>query len=244
MKKMIKHYRGRASLKERTLKNSRAWRTPDEEGEWWWPKKSRVTRWGRRINSRAVHYLAEEDEDEQVSRGLNHLVTRSAAGTQWTWKKVTVVVDQGAAESVMPRSMFPEIGIRQTERSKNGKGFKGPGGENIKNYGQQVMSVRTLEGFVRKSTWQVADVRRPLVSASHIIQAGNDLFIGKDEAYSMNKKKMETSVLRMGKNVGHARNAGMKVRLLSARCTSLTRMPTPTHLCISCLFHLTSLELL
>ena len=74
--------------------------------------------------------------------------------------------------------------IRQTERSKNGKGFKGPGGENIKDYGQQVMSVRTPEGFVRKSTWQVADVtpRRPLVSASHIIQAGNDLFLGKDEA--------------------------------------------------------------
>ena len=28
----------------------------------------------------------------------------------------------------------------------------------------------SLEGFVRKSMWQVADVRRPLVSASHIIQ--------------------------------------------------------------------------
>ena len=43
----------------------------------------------------------------------------------------------GAAENVLPRSMFPEIGIRQSERSKNGKGFIGPGGENIKNYGQQ-----------------------------------------------------------------------------------------------------------
>ena len=41
--------------------------------------------------------------------------------------------------------------------------------------GSRVMFVRTPEGFVRKSTWQVADVRRPLVSASHIIQAGNDL---------------------------------------------------------------------
>ena len=29
-----------------------------------------------------------------------------------------MVVDSGAAEIVMPRSMFPEIGIRQTERSK------------------------------------------------------------------------------------------------------------------------------
>ena len=30
-------------------------------------------------------------------------------------------------------------------------------------------------------------MRRPLVSASHIIQAGNDLFIGKDGAYIMNR---------------------------------------------------------
>ena len=88
-----------------------------------------------------------------------------------------MVVDLGAAETVMPRSMFPEIGIRQTER----------------------MSVRTPEGFARKSTWQVADVRRPLLSASHIIQAGNYLFIGKDEAYIMNRKKKEKSVLKKGR---------------------------------------------
>ena len=48
--------------------------------------------------------------------------------------------------------------------------IKGAGGEHIKNYGQQVMSVTTPEGFVRKSTWQLAAVRRPLVSASHIIR--------------------------------------------------------------------------
>ena len=63
------------------------------------------------------------------------------------------------------------------------------------------MSVRTPEGFVRKSTWQVADVRRPLVSASHIIQAGNDLFIGKDEAYIINRKKKDKSMLRKEGNV-------------------------------------------
>ena len=150
------------------------------------------------IDSRRAFHKPKIDEDEQASRGLNHLVPRNAGGAQWTWKKVTVVVDSGAAENAMPRSTFPEIGIRQTERSKNGKGFKGPGGENIKNYGQQVMSVRTLRGFVRKSTWHVPDVRRPLVSASHIIQAGNDLFIGKDEAYIMNRKKKEKSIERKG----------------------------------------------
>ena len=101
----------------------------------------------------------------------------------------------------MPKSMFPEIGTRQTERSMNGKGFTGPGRENMKNHGQQVTSARTPEGFVHKSTWQVSDVRRPLLSASHIIQAGNDLFIGQDEASIMNRKKMEKSTLRKEGNV-------------------------------------------
>ena len=108
--------------------------------------------------------LDEDDEDERLSGGLNHLVTRNAGGAH--------------VKNVMPRNTFPEISTEETERSKNGKGFKVRGGEHIKNCGQQVMSVRTLEGFVRQSTWQVADVRRTLVSASHIIQAGNDLFIG------------------------------------------------------------------
>ena len=34
------------------------------------------------------------------------------------------------------------------------------------------------------------------MSASHIIQAGNDLFSGKNEADLMNRKKKEKSVLR------------------------------------------------
>ena len=78
----------------------------------------------------------------QASGGLNHLVTR-AGGAQWTWRKATVVVDSGAAENVMPRSVFSEISTEESEKSKNGKGFEGPGGEHIRSYWPQVMSVRT-----------------------------------------------------------------------------------------------------
>ena len=63
------------------------------------------------------------------------------------------------------------------------------------------MSVRTLEEFVRKSTWHVADVRRPLVSASHIVHASNVASIGKNEAYIMNRRKKEESLLRKEGNV-------------------------------------------
>ena len=73
----------------------------------------------------ACHYLAEDDGEEQVCGGLNHLVPRNSGGTQ---KKVTVAVDSEAAENVMPKNLFPEISTEETERSKNGKGFKGPRG--------------------------------------------------------------------------------------------------------------------
>ena len=179
----------------------RVWRHPTTKESGARPEKSRTTRRRERTDSRpAFHHLAEDDDDEQTPGGSNHLVSRDADGTQWIWKKVTVVVDSGVAENVMPKSMFPEIGIRQMDRSKNGKGFKGPGGEHIKNHGQQVMTVRTPEGVVRKSTWQVANVRRSQVSALHIIQAGKDLFIGKDEAYIVNRRK-EKSLLRKEGNV-------------------------------------------
>ena len=63
MKKMIKHYRGRRELEGENGGELASLETPDKEGEWCWPKKSRVTRWGRRIDSRpAFHYLAEDDE--------------------------------------------------------------------------------------------------------------------------------------------------------------------------------------
>ena len=51
--------------------------------------------------------------------GLNHLVQRNAGGAQWTWKKVTVVVDSGAAENVMPRRLFPEPRIRATDQEES-----------------------------------------------------------------------------------------------------------------------------
>ena len=57
------------------------------------------------------------------------------------------MVDSGAAENVMPKSAVPEMSTEGTERQMHGKGFKGLGGEDIKNYRQQVMSVRTLEGI-------------------------------------------------------------------------------------------------
>ena len=105
---------------------------PDDEGEWRWPRRNRVTRWRKRIT-----LLRMTRKSKRLEDWLQELSGR---------RKVTVVVDPGTAENVMPRSMYPEpeISNEETERSENRKGVKGPGREHIKNNGQQVMSVRTF----------------------------------------------------------------------------------------------------
>ena len=42
--------------------------TLDDEGEWCWPRRNRITRWSRKVDPRpAFHYLAEDDEGEQAA---------------------------------------------------------------------------------------------------------------------------------------------------------------------------------
>ena len=82
--------------------------TLDDEGERNRPRRNRITRWSWEVDPRpAFHYLAADDEGEQASGGLNHLVARNAGGDQWTWKKVTVMVDSGAAEKCDAKKHVP-----------------------------------------------------------------------------------------------------------------------------------------
>ena len=108
-----------------------------------------------------------------------------------TWKNVTVAVGLWSSRDCDAEEHVSRDGKQRGPRMEKDSRDQG---ERTSRTTEEIMSVRTLEGFVRKSTWQVADVRRSLVSASHIIQAGNDLFVGKGEAY--NRKKKEKSMPR------------------------------------------------
>ena len=108
MKKMTKARRGESELEGEKAEELASLEALDDEGEWCWPRRNRITRWGKRMDPRpAFHHLAEDDEDEQASGGLNNWVQRNAGGTQKTWgRKSPVVVDSGAAE--YRRACFPK----------------------------------------------------------------------------------------------------------------------------------------
>ena len=58
-------------------------KAPDDEGGWFWPKGNRISCWRKRADpSPTFDYLAEDDEEEHVPGGLNHLVQLNAVGAQ------------------------------------------------------------------------------------------------------------------------------------------------------------------
>ena len=93
----------------------------------------------------------DHDEDDDITE-VGRAVTMPSK-----WDGISAVVDCGAVET------RPEEGI----------GFCGAGGERGRYHGQRKFKVRTAGGRTAKSTWQVADVKRPLMSMAKMIAAGN-----------------------------------------------------------------------
>ena len=115
--------------------------------------------------------------------------------------KITAVVDSGAGANVLPKDMISFIPTRETERSRSGKGFVGASGHRIRNYGEKRVVVRTSEGHERGTNWQVADVRRPLMSVGRMTQAGNRVSLSQEDPHILNVKTGQITKLRKEGNV-------------------------------------------
>ena len=89
------------------------------------------------------------------------------------WERISVKIDSGAIDTVMPPSVAKYFDTVQTEMSQKGPGFRAANGSAIKHYGQ-----KTLEGVgdhyqPLNMTAQVADVKTTLGSVNQMLKAGN-----------------------------------------------------------------------
>ena len=107
------------------------------------------------------------DEDDDI------LGMGCESAEQSKWERLAAVVDSGAAENVLPAGVCNHVKLSATRRSDAGIGFRGAGGERIRNHGQRKFKVRMRDGHVAGTTWQVADVKRPLMSVATMVAAGN-----------------------------------------------------------------------
>ena len=67
--------------------------------------------------------------------------------------------------------------LEATSKSQRGVGFKRANGSHIKHYGQRRFRVRTSAGSNMNTTWEVADVHKPLISASRLHERGHKLVL-------------------------------------------------------------------
>ena len=68
---------------------------------------------------------------------------------------------------------LPGIPLEPSEWSRKGLKYQGPGKELIPNLGQLCVSLMTLGGIVGRTTWQAAEVRKPLMAVSSINDKDN-----------------------------------------------------------------------
>ena len=85
---------------------------------------------------------------------------------------IEAVVDSGAVDSVANDAAFNGT-IKPSKMSREGKKYRGPDGSRIPNLGQKDVVFESDEGHKCGLTFQVADVERPLIAASHLTEAGN-----------------------------------------------------------------------
>lgn len=112
------------------------------------------------------------------------------------WQPLTMVVDSGAAETVIPHTMVMDHPIHDTQASLSGACYASATGDPIPNLGEQTLPLCTLEGTLRSMRFQAAPVQKPLGSVYRMCQAGHRVVFDVEGSYIMNKITGEVNWLR------------------------------------------------
>ena len=93
-------------------------------------------------------------------------------------KELLVFVDSGAVDNVLPKCCALSFSWKRPP-CRSGVGFKRANGSHIKHCQQWRFRVKTSAGSNTNTTWEVADVREPLISASRLLERGHKLVLDK-----------------------------------------------------------------
>ena len=132
-----------------------------------------------------------------ADNGINALGSPTEGATL-----IEAVVDSGAVDSVANGSTFHGE-VKPSKMSKDGKMYRGPDGSRIPNLGQKDVTFTSDEGLKCGLTFQVADVERPLIAASHLTEAGNEV--------SLRKTGGVVKHIKTGKKINVQRRGGIYV---------------------------------
>ena len=87
--------------------------------------------------------------------------------------KYPIIVDSGAAESVLPTNWCPQAAI--IKGPKYGAQYSAANGGKIKNEGERTVTMVTRDEQWCDFKFQVADIARPLASVDKLCEAGHSV---------------------------------------------------------------------
>ena len=93
-------------------------------------------------------------------------------------KRGKITVDSGAAESVWPDGLLPEVETRPSAGSKKGVNYIAANGSRMPNMGEKKVKFKTKDGINSNITFQATKVKKLLAAVSRITEKGNWVCFG------------------------------------------------------------------
>ena len=133
-----------------------------------------------------------------TERNLSFLESNDAEalavnGQQVEWKCLKTLIDSGASENVMSSKTTPWIPTKESEGSRRGQTYSSANGSPMKNEGQKNINFITDDGQSLSTTWQIAEVTKPLRSVARICDNGMSVHFFADGGYmedTTNKRRL------------------------------------------------------
>lgn len=82
-------------------------------------------------------------------------------------------IDAGAAESVLPGRMLPDVKLQESVGSRRGVQYVAANGSRMPNLGEKKVFFKTKSGIESNVVFQVIHARKSLASVSKIVRKGN-----------------------------------------------------------------------
>ena len=127
---------------------------------------------------------------------MSRTVAESGSPRSGRWQLLSVAVDSGAAETVIPHKLVTSHGVIETDASRSGLNYASATGDPIPNLGEQLLPLFTREGTLRTMKFQAAPVSRALGSVMRMCQSGHRCVFDEDGSYIVNKITGEINWLR------------------------------------------------
>ena len=112
------------------------------------------------------------------------------------WQLLSVAIDSGAAETVIPHRLVGQHPLRDTESARNGTCYASATGQHILNLGEQRLPLLTREGILHGIAFQAAPISKPLGSIKRMCKSGHRVVFEKGASYILNLATGEVNWLR------------------------------------------------